>query len=131
MKKKRHLLIADRNPYIRRFLQREMSQVGYSVGSAANGLQVLEWIESGRPLDLLILDPELPDTDGALLFEQLYFYAPDLPIVIHSFSSYNDQFVSSPQIAACVEKTGTSSEKLKEIVAKVFRNQTVPSGAPK
>lgn len=131
MKKKQHLLIADRNPYIRRFLQREMSQVGYSVGSAANGLQVLEWIESGRPLDLLILDPELPDTDGALLFEQLYFYAPDLPIVLHSFSSYNDQFESSPQIAACVEKTGTSSEKLKEIVAEVFRNQTVPSGAPK
>ena len=128
MKKTKILLIADRNPYIRRFLQREMSQVGYSVGSAANGMQVLDWIESGRPLDLLILDPELPDTDGVLLFEQLHYYAPNLPIVVHSFYTGAEHYERVPQITACVEKTGASVEKLKEIVADFFRNHTLPSG---
>jgi DNA-binding response OmpR family regulator len=68
VKNKPTILIADRNPYVRRFLQRELTNAGYEVLPAENGRQVLFWIDRHASLDLAILDLDLPDTDAETLF---------------------------------------------------------------
>ncbi|MBW1738006.1 MAG: response regulator [Deltaproteobacteria bacterium] len=61
MAKKFTILIADRNRNVREFLKREMIAEGYRVRLAKNGQEVLKLAYQHGPLDLLILDMDLPD----------------------------------------------------------------------
>ena len=118
--KKCTLLVVDRNPYIRSFLQREMSAAGYAVGLAANGFQTIEWVRSHRALDLLILDPDLPDTYGVDLLQKIYAIVPALPVVVHTLSSEYEKYSNIPEITSCIEKSGSSIEQLKAAVSKII-----------
>ena len=70
MKKEYKILIADRNSHVREFLKREMLAEGYIVQLAENGREVLKWTYSREPIDLLILDPDLPDAEESLLLKK-------------------------------------------------------------
>lgn len=113
------ILIADRNPYIREFLKREMMAEGYQVRLAENGRQVLEGAYHlyDAP-DLLILDPDLPDADKSHLLKQLQNRIPRLPVVIHTFAAHHDPNILETD--AVVEKNGNSVESLKQVVSDIL-----------
>ena len=90
MKKDFTLLIADRNPHVRTFLQREMTAAGYRVRLADNGREVLKWAFQGEPLDMIILDPDLPDADETHMLEHLLDRIPMLPVIMHTYLSEYD-----------------------------------------
>ncbi|MBW1698878.1 MAG: response regulator [Deltaproteobacteria bacterium] len=112
------ILIADRNPHVRELLKREMIAEGYKVRLAENGRDVLKWSYDSSPLDLLILDPDLPDIDESALFARLADRIPALPMVIHTFFSDFDVPSSTSGTVAYVEKGGSSIENLKQVVTK-------------
>ena len=117
MKDKRFtILIADRNAHVREFLKREMRAEGYHVRLAENGREVLKYAYDIEPLDLLILDPDLPDVDANRLFSRLADRIPALPTVIHSLLSDDNVPEISPGEMVFVEKHGSSIENLKQIV---------------
>jgi len=72
------LLIADRNPNVRILLQREMTAAGYRVRLADTSREVLKLAFQGGPLDLIILDPDLPDADEAQVLEHFLDRIPAL-----------------------------------------------------
>lgn len=119
MAKKFTLLIADRNRHVREFLKRELIAEGYRVKVAKNGQEVLKWAYHQAPLDLLILDMDLPDASEIPVLEIIADRIPVLPVVIHSFSSDYCNHLSYPGITAFVEKSGNSVEKLKKVVSNV------------
>lgn len=115
------ILIADRNRHVREFLKREMLADGYRVELASNGREVLEWIYRRHPLDLLILDLDLPGVGETSLFERLQNRVPTLPVVVHTFLS---EYISHPAVlssAALVEKKGNNIDRLKQVVYDVLR----------
>lgn len=120
MIKKFTILIADRNPHVREFLKREMAEEGYLVRLADSGSEVLRWSYSPEPLDLLILDPELPDVESAFLFHQLADRIPALPMVIHSFVSREELPKEACGEIAFVEKRGNSIDHLKMVVGEIL-----------
>ncbi len=122
MEEKFTILIADRNLHVRNLLKREMVAEGYRVRLAENGRDVLKWSYDSIPLDLLILDPDLPDIDESALFAQLADRIPALPMVIHTLLSDYTTPNRISGTAAFVEKSGSSMEKLKQVVAD-FRNK--------
>ena len=63
MKDQFTILIADRNSHVRKFLQREMTAAGYRVRLAENAGEVLKCAFRHEPLDLVILDPDLPGAE--------------------------------------------------------------------
>ena len=65
------LIIADRNPRVRKYLQREMNASGYQVYLAENSRQVFFWLNQPVPPDLLIVDPDFADEDAAVFFRRL------------------------------------------------------------
>ena len=77
------ILIADRNSHVRMFLMRELLAEGYRVQLAATAENVLNIVYTQRPIDLLILDPELPDIEADVLLEKLCDRIPVLPVVLH------------------------------------------------
>lgn len=118
MKKNSDILIADRNPNVREFLRREMSAAGYRVCVAVSGTQALEYASS-YPVDLMIVDPDLPDADSLALLEKLRICAPSLPIVVHAFLQDNPRRCES-NIVAFIEKEAGSIEQLKQVVVNIL-----------
>ena len=117
------ILIADRNPNVRGFLKREMMAVGYMVRLAKDSREVLKWVFGQAPLDLLILDLDLPDADEVKLFEQLNDRIPQLPLVLHSFQTDHANYPETLITAVFVEKKGNSVEHLKKVVSKMLNRR--------
>jgi len=113
-------LIADRNPNVREFLKREMMAKGYRVRLAKDSREVLKWVFSRAPLDLLILDPDLPGTEETELFKQISDRIPQLPVVIHSFQGDYAHYPETLSTAVFVEKQGNSIEYLKKVVSEML-----------
>jgi DNA-binding NtrC family response regulator len=116
MQREFNLLIVDRNPHIRNFLKREFQSEGYNVQLAKNNRELEALIHGSAPIDLVIIDPDIPDVNQLNLFKSLENRVPPLPLVIHS--DLNDYLDSTSHIskAAFVPKQGSSSETLKDVV---------------
>lgn len=114
------VLIADKNPRIRKFLKREFTMAGYAVRLAENSEALLKLVYGSSRLDLLIIDPDLPDVDVTLLARKLRDRVPPLPVVLHSLDpdTVSSQFSLYP--SELVEKNGGSVETLKETVAAIL-----------
>jgi DNA-binding NtrC family response regulator len=107
---------------VRELLKREMMAEGYRVRLAKNGQEVLEQVYQYEPLDLLILDLDLPDAGEVAIFEGIEDRIPNLPVVVHSFLS---DYANNPVVfttAVFVEKNGSSIESLKKVVFEVLHN---------
>lgn len=64
---KKKVVIADDEAYITRVLKLKLTNAGYDVTSASDGLEALEIIKSQLP-DVLITDINMPKLDGKGLF---------------------------------------------------------------
>jgi len=120
VKKNFTLLIADRNPHVRTFLQREMTAAGYRVRLADTGREVLKRAFQGEPLDLIILDPDLPDADEAHVLEHLLNRIPVLPVVVHTYPPEHGSDSKDINGVIFVEKKGSSVERLKQVVHEIL-----------
>ena len=81
------ILIADRNPHVRKLLERELRAEGYQVRLAENAREVFKWTFHHEPLHLIILDPDLPDAADVSILEKLLDRIPALPVVVHTYPS--------------------------------------------
>jgi CheY-like chemotaxis protein len=115
-----NILIADRNPHVRELLRREMTIEGYQVKLAKTGREVINYTLRQDSFDLLILDPDLPDTDKSFLLKKLGERIPPLPVVVHSFLSENSKQQDILTTVIFVEKKGSSIDHLKKIVAEIL-----------
>lgn len=78
---KKNILIADDDPSVRKSLAKVLKDVAYNVIEAVDGAEAVEQFKSG-PVDLLLLDIDLPIRDGWDVFGTITGQAPDLPIII-------------------------------------------------
>jgi DNA-binding response OmpR family regulator len=113
------ILIADRNRHVREFLRRELRAEGYRVEVAGDGREVLNLLESGEPLHLLILDLEIPYLDELEIWARVKDRQPPLPVVIHTFLPEYPTRLTIPQAAAFLEKKG-DTDHLKAVVAELL-----------
>jgi two-component system, OmpR family, KDP operon response regulator KdpE len=77
------VLVVDDEPAIRRFLRASLGAQGYEVIEAADAAGAFEAIRRG-PVDVLVLDLGLPDTDGFRVIRQLREQGSALPIIVLS-----------------------------------------------
>jgi CheY-like chemotaxis protein len=78
---KKKILLVDDDSAIRKILLRLLSEEGYSVLPAANGVEALESASLVK-FDLVLLDLNMPQKDGWETFEQLTTDDPLLPIIV-------------------------------------------------
>lgn len=121
MKNPATILIADRNPYVRKFLQREMHNAGYEVLLAENGRQVLFWVDRQAALNLVVLDPDLPDMDAATLLAKLHHQIPHLPVLVHGHPGEETDKLAGGR-TWFVEKRGNSIERMLHMVSKILEH---------
>ena len=92
------ILIVEDDMITRRNLSVLLSDEGYDVDQAGDGVQALE-ILARRPFDLVLSDIVMPRMDGLKLLQQLQFMAPHIPVVIMT-SYVSDSLSSVPSGAA-------------------------------
>jgi DNA-binding NtrC family response regulator len=119
------ILIADRNSNVREFLHREMADEGFKVLQAEKGKEVIKMVYQCSPLDVVILDPDLPDMEEIGLLKKIGARIPPLPVVIHAFDPEETNYLMYLRQAAFVEKGGHSIEKLKQVVFEIIRGKNL------
>lgn len=80
------ILIADDHPVVREGLKQILSQAPdmQVVEEALTGHEVIEKVMSGREIDLLMLDFEMPGRDGFEVLKEIRYMKPDLPVLMLS-----------------------------------------------
>ena len=116
MKDKFTILIADRNRNVRNFLGREMTAAGYRVRLAENAREVIKWTFHHDPLDLIILDPDLPDSDDSRVLDIVLDRIPAVPVIVHTHLAEDKSDARLMRNVVFVEKRGISVERLKHVV---------------
>ena len=127
------ILIADRNPNVRGFLQREMSREGYAVRSAESAEELVRLARGAAPVHMVILDPDLPGAVPQALLQELNARLPRVPVVLHT---HDPQAASAaaPRSAdpkLIVEKSGSSIVRLKQVAAVLADGAPGSARAPK
>ncbi|RPI80892.1 MAG: DNA-binding response regulator [Chloroflexi bacterium] len=75
------ILVVDDEANLRRSLSLILQKSGYSVTSAANGEEAIQYLQSGA-YDLAFLDLKMPDTNGMELLPEIRNMYPDMPVLI-------------------------------------------------
>jgi two-component system phosphate regulon response regulator OmpR len=116
------ILIVDRNPRIRQFLQREFASEGYRVILAKDGSELAATISEDGTLDLLIVDDEIMTQDSSRVVQLLSRRTPSLPFIIHGYLMGSIDPMVERAAATFVKKTG-SLEELKRSVKQLLSNR--------
>lgn len=74
------ILVVDDDPHILDLVSIQLTQSGYAVQKASNGLQALEMIEDDYP-DLAVVDVMMPGMDGYTLTREIRAIA-DIPVLL-------------------------------------------------
>ena len=117
------ILVADRNAHVREFLKRELMAEGYEIRLAKCGRDVLNGAYDLHPLDLIILDLDLPDIDEESFFSKLQERIPALPIVVHSFQPDGVKGSINYEHLVFVEKRANSIERMKKVVTDILSSR--------
>ncbi len=75
------LLLADAEVHVRRATARALREKGYLVEEVASASELFARLEAAC-CELIVLDPALPDADGALVLKQVRERNPDAQIVV-------------------------------------------------
>jgi PAS domain S-box-containing protein len=78
------ILLVDDDDLIRNSVPAMLQGLGHGVEGAASGLEALRRLEHGRPVDVVILDLNMPGLTGLETLARLRLLEPDLPVIISS-----------------------------------------------
>jgi DNA-binding NtrC family response regulator len=93
------ILIVDDEKLIRWSISERLAKEGLSSVEAGDGAAATGALAAG-PVDLVLLDLNLPDTDGLTLLRQFQSQAPELSVVIMTADSSVDKAVEAMKLGA-------------------------------
>lgn len=87
-----HILLAEDNPVNRRITLNVLTNGGYQCDAVVHGGECLEWLESGKPVDLVLMDCQMPVVDGyeALSSIRAMDRINPLPVIAMTGNPYED-----------------------------------------
>lgn len=129
---KERVLIVDDEPAVRKVLTRVVERIGLEAETAASGEEALALLSYGKTFDLVLLDVMLGGMDGFAVVQQLREKKNEIPIMILSARSEEDNtlygwswgrmiILPSPSILWCwARKSKPSSAAIKPF-SKILR----------
>ena len=142
------ILLVDDEPLNLDLLEQELSELGYSVETAASGAEAIRRLPEISP-DLVLLDYQMPEMNGIEVLNRLHKSQANLPVIIITAHGTIDRAVEAmkagaedfipkpfdPEHLAVVVKKALERSRLKtevEILAETIgeRYQLVPGKSP-
>lgn len=75
------VMVVDDEAPIREVVRRVLQLAGYEVTEAEGGIQAIEKLSAGAPLDLLLADLDMPDLGGDEMARRIRATRPDLKVL--------------------------------------------------
>jgi len=115
------VLIVDDDPLIRTtFAEQLDSQRAITVVAAASGRQAISLLMTGQqPVDVVLLDSDMPDMDGAQTARAIYERFPRMPIVMFTVFSRDEMLTDA--LAEGVNGFITKDESTENVAAALLR----------
>jgi DNA-binding NtrC family response regulator len=97
---------------------------GYGASVAAGGNEALELI-SREPIDCIVLDLEMPVTDGFEVLRRLQQRAIDIPVIVYTGTGSYDRCIQAVRLGACgfIDKAEPIERVVQEIENAVARGR--------
>ncbi len=119
----KQVLIVDDSATNRRVLVHQTTHWGMKSVSFASGAEALAWIRAGNPVDVAILDMQMPEMDGLTLAIRIHEEAQTqrLPLIMFSSVGHSDEKRSllDHHFTACLSKP-VRQTKLYEYLQRIF-----------
>jgi PAS domain S-box-containing protein len=119
----RRILIVDDSETNRRILVHQTQHWGMTAAAVASGREALAWIGAGHPVDVAILDMQMPEIDGLMLATAIHDLPPTrrLPLILLSSvgRAEEDQEILATHFVACLSKP-VRQTKLYEHLQEIF-----------
>ena len=115
---KNRVLIVDDDVSVRESISRVLTDAGYEVAQAGDGLEALAKNDP-KQIDLLLLDLGLPNKSGWDIFENFTGQNPTLPIIIITGQSRQSAMAMASGVGALMEKpldAGMLLETMQELL---------------
>ena len=94
------VLIVDDDPVQRRLLEATVRRLGYGVALAENGETALALLRAGEPANLMILDLQMPGTDGFGVLSGLRESRIEIPTVVQTANGSIETVVNAMRAGA-------------------------------
>jgi len=78
------ILVVDDQEPIREIIGAILKSAGYECRTAADGVEAVDLLDSGKKFDLLLCNLMMPRLDGLGVLEQTKIKHPDMPFVLHT-----------------------------------------------
>src|ERR1700676_4657132 len=99
-KNDRTIVVGDDDSEIRSFLEMTLRYQGYSVELARDGNEVLDYLESKRPVSAVLLDIFMPEKNGFQTLREIRSRDKDLPVIMLSGASTSENVVEAMKSGA-------------------------------
>lgn len=129
----RSVLVVDDEPNMRAALSHALSRSGYTVETAANGLEGLEKFEREK-YNVVITDMKMPEISGMDVLERVKKISPQVPVImITAYGTISKAVEAMKEGASDYVLKPFSAETLEAAVNKVCKRakNRIQSGSPK
>jgi len=118
------VLVVEDNADTRQALEMILRLRGYSIVSAANGLEAMTYLEAGKPISLVILDLRMPIMDGWEVSRRMQAdpALKDIPVI--ALSANAEQPL--PGAVATVHKGSIDLNQFLNVIESVVRDPDAP-----
>ncbi len=79
-----HILLVEDEDMVRAVAERALVRAGYTVTSASDGEEGLEFVALGRQFDMVVTDVVMPSMDGPAMAREIRKLVPGLPVLFMS-----------------------------------------------
>jgi len=121
------ILLVDNDSQIRKLLRTALSAEGYRLQEASSATEGLQYAES-RPPDVILLELELPDSDGVEVIRQIRAWNPHVPIIVVSVRRHERDKIKTLDAGAddFISKPFAVGELLARLRVALRRRRTTP-----
>src|SRR3954454_18803925 len=126
----KHILIVDDEPNVRLVFRTTLESPGYRISTAEDGEKALLWLENA-PIDLVLLDLQMPVMGGMEVLESIRESGNDVPVVIVTAHGSIPDAVQAMKLGAIdFLSKPLSPDALRSVVAEVLERHAQPRTAP-
>ncbi len=117
------ILLVEDNKNQRLLYEQELRFEGYEIVTVADGKDVVKTVQE-QPLDLVVMDINLPKMDGIETMGWILSKHKNIPIIINTaYSDYKDNFMSWAADAYIVKSSDLTELKIKIKELLIFETQ--------
>lgn len=123
------VLIVDDEPAIRRALRPPLMELGFQVAEASRGEEALQLLHS-TPVDVVLLDINMPGIGGIETLRRIRSFAPRLPVLMVTVRDGEEEKVEALELGA--DDYVTKPFSIRELIARVrtaYRRVHAPARA--